>query len=177
MGTLIGCAEQGGMLDEDGKLRNTTGAMMADAIATAVGAFFGTSTTTTFVESASGVAVGGRTGLTALTVSVLFAISSFFAPIFTSIPSFATAPALMMVGFLMVSNVVKIKLDKSEFITEGLPILLCSVGMLVFYSIAEGIVFGVVSYVALNFTCGKKEKLNAIMVVLAILFVAKHVFL
>jgi AGZA family xanthine/uracil permease-like MFS transporter len=149
---------------------------MADALATTAGAVLGTSTTTTFVESSAGVAAGGRTGLTALTSALLFLGSTLFAPIFTAIPSFATTPALIIVGFLMFCNVTKIKLDGMDY-TELIPAYLCVLVMPLAYSISEGIIFGVLSYVILNLACGKKERLNPVLCVLAVLFVCKYIFL
>ena len=149
LGTLIGVATKADMLDEEGRLPGIRPALMADAIATSFGAVLGTSTTTTFVESASGVAVGGRTGLTALVSALLFLLSTLFAPIFTAIPSFATAPALIMVGFLMVGTVTEIRFDEDN-ITEAIPAYLAIIAMPLFYSISEGISMGIISYVLLN---------------------------
>ena len=139
IGTLIGVASKAEMLDEDGKLPRIKGALMADAVATTAGAVLGTSTTTTFVESASGVTEGGRTGLTALTTAVLFGLSLFLSPIFLAIPSFATAPALIIVGFYMLTNVINI--DFNDF-SEAIPCFVCIIAMPFFYSISEGISFG-----------------------------------
>ena len=136
----------------------------------------GTSTITTFVESASGVAVGGRTGLTALTTGILFLASMFFAPIFTAIPSFATAPALMMVGYLMVSTVTEIRFDEDNM-SEAIPAYLAIVAMPLFYSISEGISMGIISYVVLHVVSGKGKKVKPLMYVLAVLFVLKYIFL
>ena len=136
----------------------------------------GTSTTTTFVESASGVAVGGRTGLTALVTGILFLVSTLFAPIFTAIPSFATAPALIMVGFLMVGTVTEISFDLDN-LTESIPAYLAIIAMPLFYSISEGISLGVISYVLLNLATGKGKKVAPLMYVLAVLFVLKYIFL
>ena len=176
LGTLIGVASKADMLDKDGKLPRIKGALMADAVATSVGAIFGTSTTTTFVESASGVAVGGRTGLTALVTGILFLVSTLFAPIFTAIPSFATAPALIMVGFLMVGTVTEINFDLDN-LTESIPAYLAIIAMPLFYSISEGISLGVISYVLLNVAAGKGKKVAPLMYVLAVLFVLKYIFL
>ena len=154
LGTLIGVATKADMLDEEGRLPGIKPALMADAIGTTVGAVMGTSTVTTFVESASGVAVGGRTGLTALTTGLLFLASMFFAPIFTAIPSFATAPALMMVGYLMVSTVTEIRFDEDNMV-EAIPAYLAIVAMPLFYSISEGISMGIISYVVLHVVSGK----------------------
>lgn len=174
LGTLIGVANKANMLDEDGKLPHIKGALMADAVATSVGAILGTSTTTTFVESSAGVSQGGRTGLTAVTSGVLFLLSIIFAPVFTTIPSFATAPALIYVGFLMISAVVEIRFDD---ICEALPAYLTLIAMPLTYSISDGICFGVISYVVINTAAGKAKKINWLMYVLAVLFVLKYVFL
>lgn len=176
LGTLIGVATKAKMLDKDGKLPRIKPALLSDAIATSAGAVLGTSTTTTFVESASGVAVGGRTGLTALVTGVLFLISTLFAPIFTAIPSFATAPALIMVGFLMVGTVSEIRFDLDN-LTEAIPAYLAIISMPLFYSISEGISMGVISYVLLNLAAGKGKKVTPLMYVLAVLFILKYIFL
>lgn len=176
LGTLIGVATKADMLDEQGRLPRIKPALMADAIATSVGAVLGTSTTTTFVESAAGVAAGGRTGLTALVTAVLFLLSTLFAPIFTAIPSFATAPALIMVGFLMVGTVTSIRFDEDN-LTEAIPAYLALIAMPLFYSISEGIAIGIISYVALNLATGKGKKVAPLMYVLAVLFILKYIFL
>ena len=176
LGTLIGVATKADMLDEEGRLPGIRPALMADAIATSFGAVLGTSTTTTFVESASGVVVGGRTGLTALVSALLFLLSTLFAPIFTAIPSFATAPALIMVGFLMVGTVTEIRFDEDN-ITEAIPAYLAIIAMPLFYSISEGISMGIISYVLLNVAAGKAKKITPLMYVLAVLFVLKYIFL
>lgn len=176
LGTLIGVASKADMLDKDGKLPRIRGALMSDAIGTSVGAMFGTSTTTTFVESASGVAEGGRTGLTAVVAAILFGLSLFLSPIFLAIPSFATAPALVIVGFLMMVSIVKI--DFTDF-TEAIPAYICIIAMPFLYSISEGISLGVISYVVLNVVTGKvkEKKISALMYVLAVLFVLKYVMI
>lgn len=176
LGTLIGVATKADMLDKDGKLPRIRPALLSDAIATSAGAVLGTSTTTTFVESASGVALGGRTGLTAMVTALLFLVSTLFAPIFTAIPSFATAPALIMVGFLMVGTVTQIRFDE-ENMTEAIPAYLAIISMPLFYSISEGISMGIISYVLLNVAAGKGRKVAPLMYVLAVLFVLKYVFL
>lgn len=176
LGTLIGVATKADMLDKDGKLPGIKPALMSDAIATSAGAVLGTSTTTTFVESASGVAVGGRTGLTAVVTGILFLISTLFAPIFTAIPSFATAPALIMVGFLMVGTVTDIRFDLDN-LTEAIPAYLTILAMPLFYSISEGISLGVIFYVLLNLAAGKGKKITPLMYVLAVLFILKYIFL
>lgn len=176
LGTLIGVSTKAGMLDEEGKLPRIKGALMADAIGTTFGAVLGTSTTTTFVESASGVSEGGRTGLTALTTAILFGLSLFLSPIFLAIPSFATAPALIIVGFYMLTNVVNI--DFADY-SEAIPCYICIAAMPFFYSISEGIAMGVISYVAINLLTGKykEKKIGALMYALAILFILKYIFL
>lgn len=176
LGTLIGVSAKADMLDKEGKLPRIRPALLADAIATSGGAILGTSTTTTFVESSSGVAAGGRTGLTAMTTAILFLISMFFAPVFTAIPSFATAPALIIVGFLMFSGIVNLKLD-SENYTTAIPAYICIIAMPLFYSIAEGISMGVISFVVINLICGKRKEISPVMYILAVLFVLKYIFL
>lgn len=176
IGTLIGVSSKADMLDENGKLPRIKGALLADAVATMAGAVLGTTTTTTFVESASGVSEGGRTGLTAVTTAILFGLALFLSPIFLAIPSFATAPALVVVGFYMLTNVVNIDFKD---IAEALPCYICIGAMPFFYSISEGISMGVISYVALNLLTGKykEKKISILMYVLAVLFVLKYIFL
>ena len=176
IGTLIGVSSKANMLDEEGKLPQIKGALLADAIATTAGAVLGTSTTTTFVESASGVTEGGRTGLTAVTTAILFGLSLFLSPIFLAIPSFATAPALIIVGFYMLTNVVNIDFND---IAEAIPCYICILAMPFFDSISEGISMGVISYVALNLITGKvkDKKISGLMYVLAVLFILKYIFL
>ncbi len=176
LGTLVGVSTKAGMLDENGQLPRIKGALMADSVATTAGAVFGTTTTTTYVESASGVAEGGRTGLTAVTTAVLFGLALFLSPIFLAIPSYATAPALIIVGFYMISNVVEIDFQD---MTEGIPCFICIIAMPFFYSISEGIAMGVISYVALNLFTGKvkEKKLSVIMYVLAVVFILKYIIL
>ena len=176
LGTLIGVASKADMLDEEGKLPNIKGALMADAVATCAGAVLGTSTTTTFVESASGVSEGGRTGLTAVTTAILFGLALFLSPIFLAIPSFATAPALIVVGFYMLTNVVNI--DFSD-LSEAIPCYICIGAMPFFYSISEGIAMGVISYVAIQILSGKakEKKISVIMYILAVLFILKYLLL
>ena len=176
LGTLIGVATKANMLDEKGRLPEIKPALMADAIGTSIGAVLGTSTVTTFVESASGVGSGGRTGLTALVAGLLFLLSTLFAPLFTTIPSFATAPALIMVGFLMVSSVTEIRFDDDN-LGEAIPAYIAIIAMPLFYSISEGISLGIISYVILNACTGKAKKVNPLMYVLALLFVLKYIFL
>ena len=176
IGTLIGVSAKADMLDENGKLPRIKGALMADAVATTVGAVIGTSTTTTFVESASGVSEGGRTGLTSVTTAILFGLSLFLSPIFLAIPSFATAPALVIVGLYMLTNVTNIDFND---MSEAIPCYVCIIAMPFFYSISEGISMGVITYVALNLSTGKakEKKVSILMYVLAVLFILKYVFL
>ncbi len=174
LGTLIGCANKADMLDKDGKLPRIKPALLADAIATSAGAILGTSTTTTFVESSAGVAEGGRTGLASVVTGLLFLVSIIFAPIFTAIPGFATAPALLFVGFLMITAVVQIDFND---LTEAIPAYLCLLAMPLLYSISEGIAVGVISYVIINAVCGKAKKITPLMYVLAVLFILKYIFL
>jgi len=176
LGTLIGVATKADMLDEDGHLPGIKPALMADSIGTTLGAVMGTSTITTFVESASGVSSGGRTGLTALAAALLFLLSTLFAPLFTAIPSFATAPALIMVGFLMVSSVTEIRFDDDN-LGEAIPAYIAIIAMPLFYSISEGISLGIISYVVLNTVTGKAKKVTPLMYVLALLFIMKYIFL
>ena len=174
LGTLIGVSDKAGMLDKEGKLPRVKQALLADAVATSVGAVFGTSTTTTYVESSAGVGAGARTGLAAVATGFMFLLAIFFAPIFTAIPGFATAPALIFVGFLMVSAILRIDFDD---LTESIPAYLCLLAMPLMYSIAEGIAIGVISYVIINLVCGKAKKITPLMYVLTILFVCKYIFL
>ena len=176
LGTLIGVATKAKMLDEEGHLPGIKPALLADAIGTSAGAVLGTSTVTTFVESASGVSAGGRTGLTALVTGVLFLLATLFAPLFTTIPSVATAPALIMVGFLMVSSVTEIRFDDDN-LTEAIPAYIAIIAMPLFYSISEGISLGIISYVVLNVFTGKAKKVTPLLYVLAVLFVLKYIFL
>ncbi len=174
LGTLIGVANKANMLDKDGKLPRIKEALLADAIATSAGAVLGTSTTTTFVESSSGVAEGGRTGLASVVTGFLFLVSLVLAPVFTTIPSFATAPALIFVGFLMISAVVDINFTD---LTEAVPAYLCLLTMPLTYSISEGIAIGVISYVVINLISGKAKKIRPLMYILAVLFVLKYILL
>lgn len=174
LGTLIGVANKADMLDKDGKFPRIKNALLADSIATSVGAVLGTSTTTTFVESSSGVAEGARTGLASVVTALLFLASILFAPIFCAIPGFATAPALIFVGFLMVSAVTE--LDFND-LTETIPAYLCIIAMPLVYSISEGIAIGVISYVIINFIGGKRERITPLMYILSVLFVCKYIFL
>lgn len=174
LGTLIGVASKADMLDKDGKLPKVRGALLSDAVATSIGAVCGTSTVTTFVESASGVAEGGRTGLTSVVAAILFGLSLLLSPIFLAIPSFATAPALVMVGFLMLSSILKI--DFNDY-SEAIPSFIAIIAMPFMYSISEGIAMGVISYVVINLATGKakEKKISVLMYVLAVLFILKYI--
>lgn len=174
IGTLVGVATKANMLDREEKLPRIKQALLADAVATTAGAVFGTSTTTTFVESSAGVGAGARTGLASVVTGFLFLAAIFFAPIFTAIPGFATAPALIFVGFLMLGAVVEIDFDD---LTEAVPAYLCLLAMPLMYSISEGIALGVISYVIIHLCCGKARKITPLMYVLAVLFVCKYIFL
>ena len=171
LGTLIGVSMKGGFLTKEGKLPRISGALCADAIATSVGAVFGTSTTTTYVESASGVMVGGRTGLTAVAAAALFALSIVFAPIFLAVPGFATAPALIIVGYLMLSSIAEVDFRDAS---EAIPAFLTVAVMPFAYSISDGIMSGVISYTLINLVAGKAKKIHWIMYVLTALFIAKY---
>ena len=174
LGTLIGVATKADMLDEEGRLPRIKQALLADAVATSAGAVLGTSTTTTFVESSAGVAAGARTGLASAVTGLLFLLSIFLAPIFCAIPGFATAPALIFVGFLMITTVGDINFKE---LTDAIPAYLCIIAMPLMYSISEGIAIGVVSYVVINLICGKHKKITPLMYILAVLFVCKYIFL
>ncbi|WP_111709337.1 NCS2 family permease [Lutibacter citreus] len=170
VGTLVGVSSKSGMLDKDGRVPRVKQALFADSIGTFVGAILGTSTVTTYVESAAGVAEGGKTGMTALTVAIMFALSLFFAPVFMIIPAAATAPALIIVGLFMISPIMKI--DLNDF-TEAIPAFFTIVMMPLTYSIAEGIVFGMLSYVFLKVLTGRFKEVKPIMYIIAILFIIK----
>ncbi|MBO7487561.1 MAG: NCS2 family permease [Bacteroidales bacterium] len=174
MGTLIGVSQKAGMVDEKGNVDGIDKMFMADSIATVAGACFGTSTTTTYVESASGVGAGGRTGLTAFTAAVCFALALFLSPLFLAIPSAATAPALVIVGVMMMTPIVKI--DWEDF-SESIPAFICVLLMPVAYSISDGILLGVISYVVINACAGKFKKISPTMWVLAALFILKYIFI
>lgn len=176
LGTLIGVSTKAGLIDKEGKLPSIRPALMADAVATTAGAVLGTSTTTTFVESSAGIAAGGKTGLTALTTGILFLLSMFLAPVFISIPAFATAPALILVGFLMFGTISEINTEEKNY-TSAIPAYLCIIAMPMFYSISEGISVGIISYVLINLICGKRREIKPLMYVLAVLFVLKYIFL
>lgn len=175
LGTLIGVSSKANMLDKDGKLPRIKGALLADAIATSAGAVLGTSTTTTYVESASGVTEGGRTGLTAVVTGLLFLLAIVFSPLFLTIPSFATAPALIIVGFYMIGSVARIDWEN---MLEAIPAFLCIISMPLMYSISEGIAVGVISWTILHLCAGKaKGKVSILMYVLTVLFILKYIFL
>ncbi len=176
LGTLIGVASKADMLDSEGRLPRIRGALLSDSIATSAGAMLGTSTTTTFVESASGVAEGGRTGLTAIVASILFGLSLFLSPIFLAIPSFATAPALIVVGFMMLTSILKV--DFSDY-TEAIPAYIAIIAMPFMYSISEGIAMGIISYVVINLASGKakEKKISPLVYILAVLFILKYIVL
>ena len=174
VGTLVGVCTKAGLVNKDGSVSKIKEAFMADAIATTFGAFLGTSATTTYVESASGVAQGGRTGLTAFTIACCFAIALFFSPLFLSIPAAAIAPVLILVGLLMLEPVVRIPFD--DF-TEALPAFLCIILMPLTYSISNGILIGMIAYVLLNALCGNFKKLTPTMYILATLFILKYIFI
>lgn len=174
IGTLIGVCTRADMVDKNGRIPRLNQAFMADAIATTAGAMLGTSTTTTYVESTAGVAQGGRTGLTAFTIACCFIITLFFSPLFLSIPAAATAPVLIFVGLLMLEPIRNI--DFGDY-TESIPAFICMLTMPLAYSISDGILLGVISYVVLNMCCGKFKKLTPAMYILAILFILKYIFI
>ena len=174
VGTLVGVCTKANMVDEKGNIARLKHAFMADAIATTSGAFLGTSTTTTYVESAAGVAQGGRSGLTALVIAGCFAISLFFSPLFLSIPSAATAPALVLVGIMMMEPVTKIKFDN---FSESIPAFICIITMPLTYSISNGILIGMITYVILNMICGNFKRITAVMYILTVLFILKFIFI
>ena len=174
MGTLIGVSQKAGMVDEKGNVEGIDKMFMADSIATVAGACLGTSTTTTYVESAAGVGAGGRTGLTAFTTAVCFALALLFSPLFLAIPGAATAPALVIVGVMMMTPIVKI--DWEDF-SESIPAFICVLLMTVAYSISDGILIGVISYVVINACAGKFKKISPTMWVLAALFILKYIFI
>ena len=175
IGTLIGVSTKANMVDENGRIPNLKQAFMADAIATTAGALLGTSTTTTtYVESAAGVAQGGRTGLTAFSIACCFAIALFFSPLFLSVPAAATAPVLILVGMLMMEPVRNIDFDDA---TEAIPSFITLVMMPLAYSISAGILLGMIAYVVINVCCGKFKKITPTMYILAILFILKYIFI
>ena len=174
VGTLVGVCTKAKMVDEKGNISRIKHAFMADSIATTVGAMLGTSTTTTYVESAAGVAAGGRSGLTALVVGACFVVSLIFSPLFLSIPAAATAPALVIVGLLMLETIKDIPFDD---MTESLPAFICIIMMPLTYSISNGILIGMITYVLINMICGKFKKLSPLMYILAVLFILKYIFI
>lgn len=174
VGTLVGVCSKAGFQNEKGEIKGIRGALMADSIATTAGAILGTSTTTTYVESASGVAQGGRSGLTAFVIACCFGVAIFFSPFFLSIPAAAVAPVLIIVGLLMMEPVKK--LDWSDY-TESIPAFVCMVFMPLTYSISNGILIGMITYVVLNLVCGKFKKLSPMMYILATLFILKFIFI
>lgn len=174
LGTLIGCASRANMLDEKGRLPRVKGALLADACGTSLGACLGTSTISTYVESSAGIVEGGRTGLTAVTTAIFFLIALFFSPLFLAVPGFATAPALVIVGFLMMQQVAKIPWSD---ITEAIPSFICIAVMPFAYSIAEGIAFGVISYTLLHVAAGKFRNVTWLMYILTVLFILKYAWL
>ena len=174
VGTLVGVCTKAKMVDEKGNISRIKHAFMADSIATTVGAMLGTSTTTTYVESAAGVAAGGRSGLTAFVVGACFVVSLIFSPLFLSIPAAATAPALVIVGLLMLETIKDIPFDD---MTESLPAFICIIMMPLTYSISNGILIGMITYVLMNMICGKFKKLSPLMYILAVLFILKYIFI
>ncbi|MBQ5737360.1 MAG: NCS2 family permease [Alistipes sp.] len=174
VGTLVGVCTKANMVDEKGNIYRIKQAFMADAIATTAGAVLGTSTTTTYVESAAGVAQGGRSGLTAFFVAVCFAVALLFSPLFLSIPSAATAPALVIVGLLMLESIIKIPFN--DF-SESIPAFVCIIMMPLTYSISNGILLGMIAYVIINLICGNFNKISPVMYILEVLFILKHIFI
>lgn len=174
VGTLVGVCTKSNMIDKDGNVYRIKQAFMADAIATTAGAMLGTSTTTTYVESAAGVAQGGRSGITALAVAICFAVALFFSPLFLSIPSAATAPALIIVGLLMIEPITKIPFD--DF-SESIPAFVCIIMMPLTYSISNGILLGMIAYIVINVVNGKFKKITPVMYILAVLFILKFIFI
>ena len=174
VGTLVGVCTKVKLLDKNGNIYRIKEAFMADAIATTAGAMLGTSTTTTYVESATGISQGGRSGLTAFAVAVCFVVALFFSPLFLSIPAAATTPALVIVGLLMLEPIVKIPFGDYS---ESIPAFICIIMIPLSYSISNGIMLGMISYVVLNVLCGKFKKITPVMYVLAVLFVLKFIFI
>ena len=174
VGTLVGVCTKANMVDKKGNISRLKQAFMADALATTAGACLGTSTTTTYVESAAGVAQGGRSGLTALIIAGCFAVALFFSPLFLSIPSAATAPALILVGLMMMESITKLKFDDYS---ESIPAFVCIITMPLTYSISNGILLGMITYVLLNVICGNFKKITPVMYILSVLFILKFIFI
>lgn len=174
VGTLVGVCTKAKMVDEKGNIKRIKEAFMADSIATTAGAMLGTSTTTTYVESAAGVAQGGRSGLTAFVVACCFAVALFFSPLFLSIPSAATAPALIIVGLLMLEPITRVPFN--DF-SEAIPAFVCIIMMPLSYSISNGILLGMITYVLMNMVCGHFKKITPAMYILAVLFILKFIFI
>jgi len=180
VGTLVGVCSKANMLDEDGNVPNVGRALLADSLATTIGALLGVSTVTTYVESSTGVLAGGKTGYTAITVGILFLIAMFFSPIFIAIPACATAPALIYVGYLMISSLREVDLHN---VTEGLPAFITVISMALTYSIGDGLTIGILSYVIINLVYNifakpeEREKVSWVMIILGILFLIKLLFL
>ena len=176
MGTLIGLSRKARLMDDKGHIENLDKALVTDSVGTVVSSFLGTSTVTSYVESAAGISQGGRTGLTSMTTGVLFLLAVVFSPLFLTIPSFATAPALIIVGFYMMGSALKIEFDDPA---EGIPAFLTILAMPTAYSISEGIAIGVISWTLLNVITGKakEKKISPLMYVLTVLFILKYVLL
>jgi len=174
LGTLTGVASTANMLDKDGKMPRLKQALLADAVATTAGALLGATTTTSYVESATGVSEGGRTGLTSYVTAALFLVSILLAPVFTAIPGFATAPALILVGFLMIGHISEINFSD---LTEAFPCLLAIIIMPFAYNIADGICFGFIAWTAVNLICGRRDRVNAILIVFSLFFILKYILL
>ena len=174
IGTLAGIASASGMLDKDGRLPRVRQALLADAVATSAGALIGATTTTTYIESATGILAGGRTRWTAYSTAALFLVSTVFAPFFTAIPAFAIAPALLIVGFCMMSQITQINFND---LPEALPCLMTIIMMPFAYNIADGIFFGSIFWTVVHLLCGRKERVNAFLIILSILFILKYIFL
>jgi AGZA family xanthine/uracil permease-like MFS transporter len=169
-GTLIGVAKRAGLMGKDGHMPKMGRALIADSTAAMAGSLLGTSTTTSYIESAAGVSAGGRTGLTAIVVAVLFLLALFFAPLAGSVPAYATAPALLFVAVLMASGLAEIDWDD---ITTAAPVLITALAMPLTYSIATGIAFGFISWTVIKLLSGRRHELNSALVILSILFVIK----
>ena len=180
VGTLVGVCSKANMLDENGNVPNVGRALLADSLATTIGALLGVSTVTTYVESSTGVLAGGKTGYTAITVGILFLMAMFFSPIFIAIPACATAPALIYVGYLMISSLREVDLHN---VTEGLPAFITVISMAFTYSIGDGLTIGILSYVLINLIYNifakpdEREKVSWVMIILGILFLIKLLFL